>query len=574
MKQVRILFLLFLFSFNVPAYATDLPPEPATGFQDKTIVHAKEYMVVSGNPLASEAGAEMLRQGGNAVDAAIAVQMVLNVVEPQSSGIGGGGFMMYYDKAGKHITAYDGRETAPAAATEDMFLNKQGKPMAYFDALKGGLSVGTPGVLKMLELAHKEQGKLPWNLLFQPAIVIAENGFPLSTRVRETIGTTPYISYSPEAKALFFTSRNNIKPVGSLIQNPALAKTFRLIAKEGAGAFYHGKLAKAIVGEVQSDKLHPGRLTTRDLAAYQVVKREALCDSYHHYRICGMPPPTSGGITVLQTLKLLERFKLQANTAETIHLVAEASRLAFADRNRYIADCKDSAVPMRQMLSSKYIAKRSKLIKKNTVLKEVKPGMLRWNAHCGRINAVKEHPSTTHFSIVDKQGNAVSMTSSIEYSFGSGMMVQGFFLNNQLTDFSFVPKIDGVKVANKIAPGKRPRSSMAPMLVFDKKGRLALVVGSPGGVRIIPYVLQTLLGVLDWKMPIHEAINQPHFANIGAGIELEKGTPITALMPKLKALGYEVVASDLNSGLHGIEIQKGELVSGVDKRREGGAVGE
>lgn len=567
MKQARILFFLILFPFT--SHATDIPPEPATGYTEKAVTYAKEYMVVSGNPLASEAGTEMIAQGGTSIDAAIAVQMVLNVVEPQASGIGGGAFMLFYNKTQGHITAYDGRELSPYTATEDMFL-KDGKPIPFLEALKGGLSVGTPGVLRMLELAHKEQGKLPWKTLFEPAIKVASEGFPLSPRVRKTIAFAPYISESPEARALFFTEDGKIKPVGSLIKNPKLAETFKTIAENGAGAFYEGEIADAIIDKVQHSKSNPGRLTQKDLTDYVAVKREAICKGYREDTLCTMPPPTSGGITILQTLAMLEHFDISKENADSVHLITEASKLAFADRNKYIADCDVVPVPVEPMLSKDYLAERSKLIKPDGVLMDVKPGVLNWDKRCGEINNTEEHPSTTHISIIDKQGNAISMTSSIEYAFGSGMMVNGFFLNNQLTDFSFLPEINGEKVANRVEPHKRPRSSMSPFLVFDEEGELKLVIGSPGGVRIIPYVLQSLIGVLDWGMNMNEAINQPHFANIGGGIDLEEATMAEAL----EAKGHEVRVRDLNSGLHGIGVEGGLLASGVDKRREGGAAGE
>ncbi len=509
--------------------------------------------------------------------AAIATQMVLNLVEPQASGIGGGGFLLYYDKATGKTEAYDGRETAPQAATSDMFLDDKGVAPPYQEALKGGLSVGTPGLLRMLEQVHKAHGKLAWKELFEPAIKLSREGFPMSQRLYKVIESTPYIIKSPEAKALYFTKNDEIKPVGAIIKNPAFAKTLSVIAASGADGLYKGDIAKSIVKIVKNNPFKVGRLTEEDLSAYKAVERQPLCNNYRGYNLCGMPPPTSGGITVLQSLKLLERFdlkKMSVDSPETINLVMGAARLSFADRNTYIADCDFVPVPVSAMLSPEYIKQRSALINKNSGLQKVAAGNLQWDERCGNLKFANEHPSTTHMSIVDREGNAVSMTSSIEFSFGSGLMTRGFFLNNELTDFSLVPQIEGVKVANRVEPGKRPRSSMAPMLVFDKNGDLFMVIGSPGGSRIISYVLQTIVSVLDFGMKLDDAINQPHFATTGDAIELEKGTALEKLSEPLIKIGNNVTTGDLTSGLHGIQIKENRLFSGVDARREGAAVGK
>jgi gamma-glutamyltranspeptidase/glutathione hydrolase len=574
MKQ--IITLLLLSFLTLTAHATELAPEPASGFKSKPVLEAKNHMVVSGHPLASQAGDEIIRKGGNAVDAAIATQMVLNLTEPQASGIGGGGFMLYYDKSNGKTEAYDGRESAPAAATADMFLDKDGKPLEYKEALKGGLSVGTPGLLRMLEQVHKAHGKLPWKDLFQPAITLSKNGFPLSPRLYRVIEATPYIIESPMAKDLYFTEKSEIKPVGTIIKNPALADTLTTIANKGADAFYTGAIAKSIVETVRKNPFKPGRLTKRDIAAYQPVVRQPLCENYRGYKLCGMPPPTSGGITILQTLKTLERFKLKSspeNSPETVHLVMDAARLSFADRNTYIADCDFIPVPTAAMLAPDYIKSRSSLINtKNAVKPEA--GNLAWDKRCGEIKPANEHISTTHMSVVDAEGNAVSMTSSIEFAFGSGLMTRGFFLNNELTDFALQPEVDGVKAANRVEPGKRPRSSMSPFFVFDKTGELYLVIGSPGGSRIISYVLQTIVSVLDFGTKLDDAIKQPHYATTGDAIELEKGTTLETLAEPLKKLGHNVITNELTSGLNGIEIKNKKLFSGADARREGEAVGE
>jgi len=575
MDKLWIILLLCILCSNV--YAVEIPPEPASGFKSKPVIEAKQYMVVSAHKLASQAGDEIIRNGGNAIDAAIATEMVLNLVEPQASGIGGGGFLLYYDKNTGKVEAYDGRETAPQAATSDMFLDKKGEPPPYLEALKGGLSVGTPGLLRMLENVHKQHGKLPWKTLFEPAINLAEKGFSLSDRLYKVIASAPYIITSSEARVLYFNQDGSIKPVGTIIKNPIFADTLRQIAKGGADVFYQGNIAKSIVTIVHNNPFHPGRLSEKDLANYQSVERQAICTNYRDYKLCGMPPPTSGSLTVLQSLKLLGRFdlkKLKYNSPEAVHLIMEAERLAFADRNKYVADCDFIPVPVTGMLSPEYVKQRSLLINSDKALQNVQPGEISWDKSCGKINPAHEHSSTSHMSIVDNEGNAVSMTSSIEYSFGSALMVKGFFLNNELTDFSLKPEINGEKVANHIEPGKRPRSSMAPMLVFNHQG-LYMLIGSPGGSRIISYVLQTIVSVLDWHIPLNDAINQPHYATTGNEIELEQGTSaINQFSAALNKLGHKVIISDLTSGLHGIEIKDHRLFSGVDARREGAAVGQ
>ncbi len=562
---------------NRTGKSTELAPEPASGSHQKQVLEATKYMVVSGNSFASKAGDEMIQRGGNAIDALIATQMVLNLVEPQASGIGGGGFLLYYDKNSGKVEAYDGRETAPADATKDMFLDKTAKPLAYQDALKGGLAVATPGLLRMLEQVHKKHGKLPWQDLFKPAISLSKNGFPLSFRLFEIIKATPYIKKSPQVKALYFTKDGAIKPVGTIIKNLALADTLSLIAKNGADAFYKGIIAKSIVDIVHDNPFGPGRLSEKDIADYTAIERTPLCDNYRNYKLCSMPPPTSGGITILQTLKLLERFELNAfkkDSADFIHLVTDATRLSFADRNEYVADCDFIPVPVKGMLAPQYIKKRSELLDQHQALQIVNPGKLQWDNRCGVIKPLPEHPSTTHISIIDSNENAISMTSSIEFAFGSGLMTNGFFLNNQLTDFALQPVINGINVANRVEAGKRPRSSMSPMLVFDKKGQLYLVIGSPGGSRIISYMLQTLILVLDFGTTLDDAIKQPHYATTGNAIELEQGTSYEKLAQPLWKLGHNVSINELTSGLHGIQIKNKKLFSGIDPRREGEASGK
>jgi gamma-glutamyltranspeptidase/glutathione hydrolase len=576
MQRSFLILLSYLLITAFSFYNQEFLPEPAGELaQQQEITSAENFMVVSANPLASQAGYDVLKNGGGAIDAAIAVQMVLNVVEPQSSGIGGGGFLLYYDAKTHQTNFYQGRETAPMAINERIFLNEFGTARDFFDVVRGGLSVGTPGLLKMLKATHQEHGLLPWHSLFVPAIKIAQEGFPLSPRLHTVADYAKHISQFPATKKLYLQEDDSVKPIATIIKNPQLAKTLKTIARKGIQPFYEGDIAEDIVDSVQNSPINPGKLSLEDLTNYQVYKGNLLCAYYHKNKICSMPMPSSGGVTILQSLGILENFdltQLEANSAEAVHIIAEAMRLSFADRNKYAADNKFVHVPIEQMLDKKYLEKRSFMLNIDLAAKAVEAGML--NDKIVPYTPKFEPPSTTHISIIDQNGNAVSMTSSIEYAFGSGLSVGGFMLNNQLTDFSFVPEINGKKVANRAQPGKRPRSSMSPTFVFDENDKLRLVLGSPGGSRIIPYVLTTIIAVLDWNMDLQSAINLPHFAKIGDVLELEENTEITELAEGLTAKGHTVKIRDLNSGLHGILINKNGLVSGVDPRREGRALGE
>jgi gamma-glutamyltranspeptidase/glutathione hydrolase len=559
-----------------PAESAQAAPEGATGTTIHAAVLARHHMVVAANPLAAEAGEAILQAGGSAVDAAIAVQMVLTLVEPQSSGIGGGGFLMHFDAQDATVTAYDGRETAPAAATPDMFLNPDGTPMEFDDAVVGGLSVGVPGVLRMLELAHREHGRLPWAQLFEPAIRLAEQGFLVSPRLNALIAEEEYLKGIPASAAYFYGPDGAPLAVGSRLRNPMLAATLRTIAAGGADAFYRGPIAEDIVAAVKQAPRQPGRLAVADLAAYQPRALTAACGPYRVYLVCGMPPPSSGGVATLQILGMLDHFQLANEAPESapaVHLIAEASRLAFADRGRYLADDEFVAVPVDALLDADYLAQRASLISPAKSLGKAQPGELP-----GQSAAVPptqfEPVSTSHMSIVDDEGNAVSFTTSIEGAFGSHLMVRGFLLNNQLTDFSFTPAVDGVPVANRVQPGKRPRSSMSPLFVFDANHDLRLVIGSPGGSSIIGYVVKTVVAVVDWDLDPQEAVALPNFLNRNGATELEEGTPLEALRPALEALGHEVKLVAMTSGLHGIAVTPAGLASGVDPRREGAALGE
>jgi gamma-glutamyltranspeptidase/glutathione hydrolase len=559
------------------AGAEDLAPEPAAAGAPRAGAVAARHMVVAANPHAARAGREALRRGGSAVDAAIAAQMVLNVVEPQSSGIGGGGFLLHFEASSGEVIAYDGRETAPAEARGDLFLDPAGEPLAFFKAVVGGRAVGAPGLLAMLELAHRRHGKLPWAELFAPAIHLAEEGFAISPRLADLIARDPFLATYAEARAYFYRPDGTAKGAGERLVNPALAATFRTVAAGGARAFYEGELAAAVVGAVRGAADNPGSLSRADLAAYRAKARRPVCAPYRAWRVCGMPPPTSGGVTLLQILGALAATplaRLAPGSSQAVHLIAEASRLAYADRAQYLGDADFVPVPVAGLIDPRYLARRAALIRPDATLGKAAAGQPPGRE--GRLAPAGERdsPSTTHLSVVDGEGNAVAMTTSIENAFGARLMVQGFLLNNQLTDFSFRPERDGVAVANRVEPGKRPRSSMAPTLVFDGDGRLVLALGSPGGSRIIAYVAQALIAALDWGLRVQAALSLPHHVNRNGATELEKGTVLEALAPALAALGHQVEVRELNSGLHAIRVTPAGLEGGADPRREGVALGD
>ena len=530
------------------------------------------FMIAAANPLAAEAGRDILARGGSAVDAAIATQMVLTLVEPQSSGIGGGAFMLHFDAADKKLETYDGRETAPAAIREDHFLTAEGEAKKFYEAVVGGGSVGAPGVLALLEMAHRDHGKLEWRELFAPAIRLARDGFLISPRLYFLLDRDEHLKTKSAARAYFYDADGKAKAVGTRLKNPALADTLTVIAEEGAAAFYQGDLAAAIVDTVQQDAENPGLLSLDDLANYRAVKRDPVCAPYHAYQVCGMGPPTSGGVTLLQMLRLLEGQNIGAlppASAEAIDLIAQASALAFADRGKYLADADFVDVPVAAMLAPGYIKQRAALIQPGeSPLPFAAGNPLERQGSLG-IDDAMELPSTSHFSILDSFGNVVSMTTSVENAFGSRLMTGGFILNNQLTDFSFHPRTEDGPVANRVEPGKRPRSSMSPTMVFDTDGNLEMVIGSPGGGRIIGYVLKTLIAALDWKMDIGAAIDMPHFINRNGTLELEKETAAADLQSALEEMGYKVNVRPLNSGLHGIRITPDGVTGGADPRREG-----
>ena len=523
-------------------------------------------MVAAAHPLAVEAGLDVLKHGGSAIDAAVAVQMMLGVAEPQSSGVGGGGFLLYYDAATRRITAYDGRETAPAGAIPTMFLDPDGKPLPFRTAVRSGLSVGVPGAIALLELAHQEHGKLLWADLFAGSIKAARQGLPVSPRLAYWLDTMKSFRDDPAAREIYYDADGSGKKAGELIVNPALADTMQRIASDGARVLREGPIAGEIVNRVHGNP-RPGTLALSDLAAYKPIKREPVCGPYRVWIVCGMPPPSSGGIAVLQMLELLEPFDLakdQPNDLRSVHLIAEASRLAFADRARYVADPDFVPVPTDKLIAPGYIAERRKLMSEDRSMdppgKPVAPGYV-------------EH-GTSHMTIVDHDGNVVAFTTTIEFSFGAQMMVGGFILNNELTDFSTVAEHDGQPVANRVEPGKRPRSSMSPTIVLDRDRKLVLSVGSAGGARIIGDTLHALVGMLDWNLSPQAALDLPRVIDMTGPTELEDKGDLPNLADGLRALGHQVQVRRHEGGLTAIR-RKGDGWEGAaDPRRDGVAKGD
>ncbi len=536
-------------------------------------VTAETWMIAAANPHAVEAGAAILHDGGSAADAMVAVQTVLGLVEPQSSGLGGGAFLVWYDAATGALTTLDGRETAPLGARPTLFQDAAGAPLTFYDAVVGGRSVGTPGTPALLAEAHRRWGRTPWPALFASAIGLAEQGFSVSPRLAELVaGDAERLARFPGTAAYFLPGG---KPLvdGQVLKNPAYGDTLRQLAATGADAFYSGPIAADIVQTVQGAPGNPGVLSQIDLALYQVRERPPVCVPYRAHEVCGMGPPSSGALTVGQILGMLDSHDLPGpQNPEAWRLIGDASRLAFADRGRYIADSDFIPVPSKGLLDPAYLRARASLLSGDDALPEVAPGQPAFD-HALNLadDEAIEFPSTSHISIVDRYGNALSMTTTIENAFGSRLMVRGFLLNNELTDFSFRSHRDGVPIANRVEPGKRPRSSMAPTIVM-KEGKPVLVLGSPGGSRIIGYVAQTVIAWLDWGLDVQQAVALPHAVNRFGTYDLEAGTQAEALLAPLEELGYEVKARDLNSGLHAIAIGE-TLQGGADPRREGIALG-
>ena len=604
-RRASLVLLVLLAACTSPSLTSHAPlqPEIATGFTRKADVVTRKFAVAAANPLATQAGFDILKAGGSAVDAAIAVQMVLGLVEPQSSGIGGGAFLLHSAATESAHTlpklqAFDGRETAPAAATEDLLLNANGQPLAFHSAVVGGRSVGTPGVLRMLAQAHAQHGKLPWAQLFEPAIRLANQGFAISPRLHAQLKADAFLRLDPTARAYFYQANGEPYAFGHVLRNPELAAVLQRIATEGVQAFYSGEVAEAVVRKVQQHPTNPGRLALSDLTSYQAKERTPVCFDHaalsRIYRVCGFPPPSSGAIAIGQILGMLQHTPASLMSSPTatvdgtpdprwLHLYAEASRLAFADRAQYVADPDFVNGPggeWQSLLAPAYLRERAKLIRP-TAMPQALPGVpVRTQRSSFAPMAEQPEYGTSHISIVDGQGNALAMTTTIEDAFGSRQMVKGFLLNNELTDFSFAPRdAQGRAVANRVPANKRPRSSMSPTLVFDKAtGQLVMSVGSPGGAMIIHFTAKTLYGVLNWGLSPQQAIALPNFGSVGGPVVLEGGRFAPATLAALRERGHEVREQALTSGLQAVVKQnKNEQtlwVSGADPRREGEVMGE
>ncbi len=588
--------LLSVIAFTAPSFAQEtadsVAPEGASEGQVQALtdeliaaleaktsgvpVKSENWMVAAANPLAVEAGAKILRAGGSAADAMVAVQVVLGLVEPQSSGLGGGAFLVWYDAATGQLTTLDGRETAPLDATLTLFQDEDGEPLQFFDAVVGGLSVGTPGTPALLEEAHRRWGRSPWPGLFTEGIRLADDGFLVSPRLASLVANDAERLTRFPATAAYFLPDGEPLQQGQRLMNPAYADTLRALAEDGAAGFYGGQIASDIVRTVRTAPGNPGVLSGTDLALYQVIERDPVCADYRAYEVCGMGPPSSGALTVGQILGMLNSYDLAAMGPESMEawrLIGEASRLAFADRGRYMADSDFVPMPTTGLVDPGYLAQRAELLNAEGALTEVAPGNPEFDhAMNWADDESLELPSTSHISIVDSYGNVLSMTTTIENGFGSRLMTNGFLLNNELTDFSFRTHRDGVPIANRLEPGKRPRSSMSPTIVMQD-GAPVLAIGSPGGSRIIGYVAKSIIAWADWSMDVQQAISLPHLVNRFGTYDVEVDTAAEGYADALIEIGFEVNPRDLTSGLHAIEI--GETLSGgADHRREGIALGE
>ncbi|MFM7024515.1 MAG: gamma-glutamyltransferase family protein [Limnohabitans sp.] len=597
LSLIAALSLLGACSSQPPAggwrYSVPEQPEAASDQTAKPGWAYARQAVAAANPLATDAGLQILRAGGSALDAAIAVQMVLGLVEPQSSGIGGGAFLLHYD--GHQVSAHDGRETAPAAARPDQFMGEDGKPLPFEQAMRSGRSVGVPGAVRMLEAAHAQHGSLPWAVLLQPAIALAEQGFKVSPRLHTLLQTDAHLRSDPLARRFFYDSQGQAWPVGHVLRNPEYAHVLHSIAREGSRALHEGAVARAIVART-AQAPYPGSLSLQDLQQYQPRQREALCfDLSAHsraYRICGFPPPSSGQIAIGQILGLMASTTPQGPeweggqpSADFVHRYTEASRLAFADRAHYVADPDFMAAPAgdwRSLLAPAYLKTRSALIGSQS-MKTTTPGQPAGISTSLAPMPAQPEYGTSHISVIDAQGRAVAMTTTIEAAFGSRRMVTtnptragGFLLNNQLTDFSFAPSdAQGRPIANHVEPGKRPRSSMSPTLVFDKvDGRLLMSGGSPGGALIIHYTAKLLAGTLHGRLNAQQAIDLPNFGSLGGPTLLESGRFGAPMVDALKARGHEVREMEMTSGLQAIERTANGWFGGADPRREGVVLGD
>lgn len=574
MKNIAF-FLLTLLAVGFAAAERPSQPEPASGVAAVQEARGRLFMAVTAHPLATDAAVEILRAGGTAADAAIAAQLVLNLVEPQSSGLGGGGFLLYHDARDNRLRAYDGRETAPRAARPDRFLGADGQPLPFVEAAVGGRSVGVPGLPALLDQVYRNHGRMLWPKLFGPALRLAIEGFPLSPRLHKLLAEDRFLRDDPAARQLYYEADGRPKPVGSKIVNRAYGFVLLALAQHGTKIFYEGPIARDIAAAVRAHPKNPGDLSEADLAAYKPVEREPVCgERLGGYRVCGMPPPSSGGIAVLQLLTLAEPVSQQAPlSSDSAHRFAESGRLTFADRARYLADPDFVDVPVKALLDPAYLAARAQLIRADASMGRAAAGDLPVKQSYDDGTSA-ELPATTHLSIVDTEGNAVALTSSVEAAFGSRIMVHGFLLNNQLTDFSFRPEEGGKPLANHVEAGKRPLSSMAPTVIYGKDGRVVGLVGSPGGSQIINYVAKTVLALLAWNLTPADAVAMPHFGSRNGPTELERGTRAESLRPALEKLGHAVTVQDMTSGLSVILRRGDEWVGAADPRREGTARGE
>ncbi|MAI06116.1 MAG: gamma-glutamyltransferase [Alphaproteobacteria bacterium TMED87] len=575
-----ILTLLFMISWTKTLFGADniIIPEGSSEIIEKRGTVASNFIVTTANPYATNVGYDIIRRGGNALDAAIASQLILNLVEPQSSGIGGGAFIMFWDNKNKILHSYDGRETAPDSANPYLFIDEKGEIIRRSSAIIGGKSVGVPGLIRVLELAHNKHGKMQWSELFKPAINLSSKGFKLSPRLFKLLKNNKILPRLKDSSSYFYQPDGQPFPIGTTIINKPFAKTLSKISKHGSKEFYIGSLAKEIVEKVKTSAVNPGLISIDDLKSYQAISRKPICGKYFKYTVCGPPPPSSGGIGVIQMLGILENFNLNRTdpwSLEALKVFIEATRLMFADRELYIADPDFFLTPAKQLVSREYLQKRAKLIQNDSILKDVSPGKFRGYPlkSLSKGNSL-ELQSTTHISIIDNEGNAVSMTSSIEAAFGSHLMVRGFFLNNQLTDFSYKPIKEGKIVANQVESGKRPRSSMAPIIILDESNEVIALTGSAGGPSIIPLVTKSIIGLLDWSLSPQDAINLPNVLSFGSTVFLEKGTNLEKKKAKLLEMGYKVRSINFASGLHAIYKKDGKLFGGADPRREGKVRGD
>ena len=544
--------------------------------KERKPVISNDWMVVTANFQASKAAAKILEKGGTAVDAMISAQLVLGLVEPESSGLGGGAFLVYFNNKKKEIITLDGRETAPLMIKEDIFQDANGNPLKFFDAVVGGKSVGTPGTPALLEQAYIKWGKTKWSLLFDDAINLSDNGFVVSEKLSSSVQKSKKsLSKFLKTREYFLPKNNPIKS-GDILLNKNYAETLRAFSKYGSKTFYSGTIANDIVSTVQNSIHNPGLLSHEDLFLYRVIERNPVCSKYRNYKICGMGPPSSGALTISQILGMIENYniaELGFDNPNTWRIIGDASRLAFADRSIYMADSDFINVPIKELINKDYLYKRARLLNSKNKIEEIKPGNIigKSSLNWGKDISI-ELPSTSHISIVDKYGNALSMTTTIENGFGSRLMTDGgFLLNNELTDFSFKTYKNGKKIANSIEPGKRPRSSMAPTIIL-KNDKPVYVLGSPGGSNIIGYVVNAVVSLIDWKVNVQEAASTPHGINKFGTFYLEKNTRLSKIEPFLKSMNYKVKLRNFSSGLNIIHIDD-KLYGGSDHRREGVAIG-